>query len=135
MIGTVVVSHGSIGKELVRVALSIVTDASPMIGVALEHDEDVDVMRQRISEAIREVDRNGGILLLSDMFGGTPSNLCLSFLKEGKIEVITGVNLPMLIKLASFRGERPLQEVAAFIREYGQKNIALAGEVLRGSGG
>lgn len=135
MIGTVVVSHGNIGKELVRVARSIVTDASPMIGVALEHDEDVDLMRQRITEAIQEVNRDGGILLLSDMFGGTPSNLCLSFLEEGKIEVITGVNLPMLIKLASFRGEKPLSEVAAFIREYGQKNIALAGEVLRGSGG
>ncbi len=135
MIGTVVVSHGNIGKELVRVARSIVTDASPMTGVALEHDEDVDLMRQRITEAIREVDRDGGILLLSDMFGGTPSNLCLSFLEEGKIEVITGVNLPMLIKLANFRGEKPLSEVAAFIREYGQKNIALAGEVLRGSGG
>lgn len=135
MIGTIVVSHGNIGKELVRVARSIVTDASPMMGVALEHDEDVDVMRQRIAEAIKEVDRDGGILLLSDMFGGTPSNLCMSFLKEGSIEVITGVNLPMLIKLASFRGEKPLSEVAAFIRDYGQKNIALAGEVLRGSAG
>src|SRR5579885_1174089 len=118
MIGTVVVSHGNIGKELVRVARSIVTEASPMVGVALEHDEDVDLMRQRIAEAIHGVDRDGGVLLLSDMFGGTPSNLCMSFLKEGTIEVITGVNLPMLIQLASFRGEKPLSEVAAFIRDY-----------------
>ncbi|HSA58244.1 MAG TPA: PTS fructose transporter subunit IIA [bacterium] len=135
MIGTIVVSHGNIGMEMVRVARSIVTDAAPMAGVALEHDEDATQMRDKILAAIREVDRGGGILLLSDMFGGTPSNLCLSFLQEGRIEVITGVNLPMLIKLASFRGERPLAEIAAFIREYGQKNIALAGEVLKGSAG
>ena len=130
MIGTVVVSHGNIGTEMVRVALSIVIDAAPMAGVTLEHDEGVELMREKILRAVREVDRGKGVLLLSDMFGGTPSNLCLSFLKEGKIEVITGVNLPMLIKLASFREDKPLSEVAAFIRDYGQKNIALAGEVL-----
>jgi PTS system mannose-specific IIA component len=135
VIGTIVVSHGNIGVEMVRVARSIVTDAAPMAGVALEHDEDVSQMRDKIRKAIREVDRGGGILLLSDMFGGTPSNLCMSFLQEGRVEVITGVNLPMLIKLANFRGERSLAETAAFIREYGQKNIALAGEVLKGSGG
>jgi PTS system mannose-specific IIA component len=135
VIGTIVVSHGNIGVEMVRVARSIVTDAAPMAGVALEHDEDATQMREKILAAIREVDRGAGILLLSDMFGGTPSNLCLSFLQEGRIEVITGVNLPMLIKLASFRGERPLAEIAAFIRDYGQKNIALAGEVLKGNAG
>ncbi len=135
MIGTVVVAHGNIGLEMVRVARSIVVDSAPMAGVALEHDEDVEKMRQKIRTAIAEVDRDGGVLLLSDMFGGTPSNLCLSFLQEGKIEVITGVNLPMLIKLANFRGEKPLAEVALFIKEYGQKNIALAGEVLKGSSG
>lgn len=134
MIGTVVVSHGNIGKEMVRVARSIVIDPTPMAGVALEHDEAVEKMREKIQAAIGEVDRKGGVLLLSDMFGGTPSNLCLSFLQEGKVEVITGVNLPMLIKLANFRGEKPLSEIAAFIRDYGQKNIALAGEVLKGTG-
>ncbi|HEX5037419.1 MAG TPA: PTS sugar transporter subunit IIA [bacterium] len=135
MIGTIVVAHGNIGVEMVRVARSIVVDSAPMAGVALEHDEDVSQMREKIRGAIQEVDRGGGILLLSDMFGGTPSNLCMSFLQEGRVEVITGVNLPMLIKLASFRGDRSLAEIAAFIREYGQKNIALAGEVLKGSGG
>lgn len=135
MIGTVVVAHGNIGIEMVRVARSIVTDAAPMVGVALEHDENVETIRQKIRAAISEVDRDGGVLLLSDMFGGTPSNLCLSFLQEGKVEVITGVNLPVLIKLASFRGDKPLAQVALFIKEYGQKNIALAGEVLKGSGG
>ena len=120
---------------MVRVALSIVRDAAPMAGVALEHDEDVEKMRQKIVTAIRQVDQNGGVLLLSDMFGGTPSNLCLSFLEEGKIEVITGVNLPMLIKLASLREKKSLSEVASFIRNYGQKNITLAGEILKGTTG
>jgi PTS system mannose-specific IIA component len=134
MIGTVVVSHGNIGLEMVRVVRSIVRDPAPMAGVAIEHDENVDRIREKIQAAIREVRQNGGVLLLSDMFGGTPSNLCLSFLEEGKIEVISGVNLPMLIKLASWREEKPLAEIAAFIRNYGQKNISLAGEVLKGNG-
>lgn len=134
MVGVVVVTHGMIGTEMVRVALSIVRDQEsiPMAGVAIEHDEDAGLMRSKIEEAIRQVDRGGGVLLLSDMFGGTPSNLCLSFLEEGRIEVITGVNLPMLIKLANFREEKQLSEVASFIRRYGQKNISLAGEILKG---
>ena len=135
MIGIVVVSHGQIGLEMIRVARSIVQDPAPMAGVALEHDESVDRMREKIAKAIREVNKNGGVLILSDMFGGTPSNLCLSFLEEGKIEVITGVNLPMLIKLANFRDIKPLSEVASFIRNYGQKNITLAGEILKGTDG
>lgn len=118
---------------MVRVAHSIVHDPSPMVGVAIEHDEDLDLVREKITTAIREVRQDGGVLLLSDMFGGTPSNLCLSFLEEGKIEVISGFNLPMLIKLANLREDKPLSEVAAFIRSYGQKNITLAGEVLKGS--
>ncbi len=133
MVGTVVVAHGNIGVEMVRVARSIVTDSAPIAAVALHHDEGVDSMREKIRKAIREVDQDEGILLLSDMFGGTPSNICLSFLEEGKVEVITGVNLPMLIKLASLREKKPLSEIASFIREYGQKNIALAGAVLKGA--
>lgn len=132
MIGTVIVSHGNIGLEMVRVVHSIVKDAVPMVGVALEHDENVNFMRDKIHKAIQEVRQNRGVLLLSDMFGGTPSNLCLSFLKDDPIEVITGFNLPMLIKLASLREDKPLSEVALFIQDYGQKNIVLAGEVLKG---
>lgn len=133
MIGVVVVSHGNIGTEMVRIAQSIVKEATPMAGVALEHDEDRDKTRRKILEAIESVDRNEGVLLLSDMFGGTPSNFCLSFLEEGKIEVVSGVNLPMVIKLANLRDSKTLSEIAAFIRTYGQKNITLAGEILKGN--
>ncbi len=131
MIGTVIVTHGIIGIEMVKVARSIVRDPQPMVGVALEHDENLELMSGRIREAIQSVQQDGGILLLSDLFGGTPSNLCLSFLEQDRVEVITGFNLPMVIKLASFRETKPLTEIATFIKNYGQKNITLAGEVLK----
>ena len=135
MIATVVVSHGNVGPEMVRIAQSIVRDPTPMIGIALEHDENVDKIREKITAAIQQVAQEDGVLLLSDMFGGTPSNLCLSFLEAGKIEVITGVNLPMLIKLANYREKKSLFEIATFIRGYGQKNITLASEMLQGTRG
>jgi len=131
MIGIIVVTHGKIGEEMVRATLSIVRGGHSMTGVALEQNEDVDQMRRKIHSAIKESDDGQGVLLLSDMFGGTPSNLCLSFLEEGKVEVVTGVNLPMLIKLASLKGEQSLGKVASFIKSYGQKNIARAAEVLK----
>ena len=131
MVGIVLVTHGKIGEEMIRAALSIVKEKPPLRGVSLEHGEEVETMRRKIQEAIAQVDQGHGVLLLSDMFGGTPSNLCLSFLEEGKTEVVTGVNLPMLIKLASLKEDRPLLEIATFIKTYGQKNIARAGEVLK----
>jgi len=131
VIGTVVVTHGKIGEEMVRAALSIIRESRPMVGVSLEQSEDVDRMRRKIAEAIRQTDQGEGVLLLSDMFGGTPSNLCLSFLEEGRVEVVSGVNLPMLIKLATLNELRPLAEIADFIKSYGQKNIARAEEVLK----
>ncbi len=132
-IGTVVVTHGKIGEEMVRAVASIVKETGPLLGVSLEHHEDVDTMRRRIQEAIQQADQGRGVLLLSDMFGGTPSNLCLSFLESGKVEVVTGVNLPMLIKLASLEDQAPLAETANFIKSYGQKNITRAAEILETS--
>ncbi|MBI2083948.1 MAG: PTS sugar transporter subunit IIA [Deltaproteobacteria bacterium] len=131
MVGTVVVTHGKIGEEMVRAVLSIVREDLPLYSVALEQNEDVEQMRRKIEQAVQRADRGHGVLLLSDMFGGTPSNLCLSFLEEGKIEVVTGVNLPMIIKLATIQENRSLIETADFIKRYGQKNIARATEVLQ----
>ncbi|MBI2981072.1 MAG: PTS sugar transporter subunit IIA [Deltaproteobacteria bacterium] len=130
MIGTVVVTHGNIGEEMVRAVLSIVREDLPLYSVSLEQNEDVEKMRRKIETAVQRADRGKGVLLLSDMFGGTPSNLCLSFLEEGRIEVVTGVNLPMIIKLATLREESSLSDIADFIKRYGQKNIARASEVL-----
>ena len=126
MIGAVVVTHGSIGTEMIRATESIVKEKLPFLGVALEHHESVPTMKSKIREAINSCRSKKGLLLLSDLFGGTPCNLCLSFLEEDKVEVVTGVNLPMLIKLAHYKENRPLKEVARFIRDYGKKNISLA---------
>lgn len=134
MIGIVVVSHGLIASEMVRITRSIVRDAAPMAAVALEHDENNEEMRQLIQSAILKVDQGDGVLILSDMFGATPCNVCLSFLEKGRIEVITGINLPMLIKLSSLHDQKDIWQLASFIKDYGQKNITIAGELFKGRG-
>ena len=131
MVGIVIVTHLKLGEELLAVAELIVGKLKQFQAVSINPKEGVEEIRERISEAIRKVDKGKGILILTDMFGGTPSNICLSFLEEWKIEVITGVNLPMLLKLATSEEERDLAELADFIRTYGQKNINLASEILK----
>jgi PTS system mannose-specific IIA component len=131
MVGIVIVTHLKLGEELLAVAELIVGKLKQFQAVSINPKEGVEEISERISEAIRKVDKGKGILILTDMFGGTPSNICLSFLEEWKIEVITGVNLPMLLKLATSEEERDLAELADFIRTYGQKNINLASEILK----
>ncbi|MCK5551940.1 MAG: PTS sugar transporter subunit IIA [Deltaproteobacteria bacterium] len=131
MVGIVIVTHLKLGEELLAVAELIVGKLKQFQAVSINPKEGVEEIKERISEAIRRVDKGKGILILTDMFGGTPSNICLSFLGEWKIEVITGVNLPMLLKLATSEEERDLAELADFIRTYGQKNINLASEILK----
>ncbi len=131
MVGIVIVTHLKLGEELLAVAELIVGKLKQFQAVSINPKEGVEEIKERISEAIRRVDKGKGILILTDMFGGTPSNICLSFLEEWKIEVITGVNLPMLLKLATSEEERDLAELADFIRTYGQKNINLASEILK----
>jgi PTS system mannose-specific IIA component len=87
-------------------------------------------MRSAIGAALKAANRGNGVLVLTDMFGGTPSNMSLSFIEEHGVEVVTGVNLPMLIKLATLREEKSLEELAAFIKSYGQRNISVASEIL-----
>ena len=131
MVGIVIVTHLKLGEELLAVAELIVGRLKQFQAVSINPEEGVEEIRERISEAIRRVDKGKGILILTDMFGGTPSNICLAFLEEWKIEVITGVNLPMLLKLATSEEEKDLAELADFIRTYGQKNINLASEILK----
>jgi PTS system mannose-specific IIA component len=87
-------------------------------------------MRDSIAKELKAADTGRGVLILTDMFGGTPSNISLSFMKEQRVEVVTGLNLPMLIKLATMRDEPPLEELAGFIKSYGQRNISVASEIL-----
>jgi PTS system mannose-specific IIA component len=129
-IGVVIVAHYRLGEEFLQALRLIVPDASGFDAVSIEPKQSVDEMRASIAEAIDRVDRGAGVLILTDMFGGTPSNIALSFLGERRVEVVTGVNLPMLIKLATLRKEQPLEELAPFIKGYGQRNISLASELL-----
>ena len=132
MVGIVVVSHDNIAREMVNVAKKILPDAKGIAAVAIDSDASVEINRQKIAAAIAEVDRNSGVLLLSDMFGGTPSNLCLSFLGRARLEVISGINLPILIKLAGDNNRHSFEEMIEFIRDYGRKNIVIASKVLEG---
>jgi len=98
--------------------------------VSIDPKQSVDEMRQRIERALKQADRGAGVLVLTDMFGGTPSNMSLSFVGEAAVEVVTGLNLPMLIKLATLSEDKPLKDLAKFIKRYGQRNISVASEIL-----
>jgi len=132
MVGVVVVTHCHLAEELIAAAQLVVgEDLKQFQPVSIDPKEGFEEIRTKIISAIRKVDEGQGILILTDMYGGTPSNISLSFLEEKKIEVITGVNLPMLLKLATYQDDRGLESLAAFITDYGQRNINLASEVLR----
>lgn len=132
MIGIVVVSHHNIGHEMISTTRKIIPDCPDITSVSIESDVAPEVNRNKIRDAIKKVDKGGGVILLTDMFGGTPSNLCISFLEKGEVEIISGFNLPMLIKLANSRDKMNFEELTTFIKKYGQKNIVLASEVLEG---
>src|ERR1043165_5986479 len=112
MIGVVVVTHGQLAAELLNAAEMIVGDLPKFAAVSIGWHEDVNDARDEIAKAVERVDGESGVLVLTDMFGGTPSNLGMTFLKKDRVEVITGVNLPMLIKLANLRGSSDLLSVA-----------------------
>jgi len=132
MIGVVIVTHCRLAEELIAAArLVIGEELKQFQPVAIGPSEGTEDIREKIIGAIRKVDEGQGVLILTDMYGGTPSNISLSFLEERKIEVITGVNLPMLLKLATHHNDMDLEKLAVFITDYGQRNINLASEVLK----
>ena len=131
MTGIVVVAHFSIAKEMVRATELIVGKQKQLEHVDIFPDTNVDLIKEEIVGALKKADTGDGAIILTDMFGGTPSNISLSFLDEGKIEVVAGVNLPMLIKLVTYREEKKTQELASFITQYGQRNIYLATDVMK----
>jgi PTS system mannose-specific IIA component len=130
MIGVLVITHSNLGSELIKAAEMIKGDLPGIIPVSIDANKSLKSINKEITSAIKKVDSKKGVLILTDLFGGTPSNISLSFLKEGKVEVVTGVNLPMLLKISTMRDEADLREFANFIRDYGRKNIYLASEVL-----
>ena len=132
MIGILVVTHGRLASELVTAAEMIAGDIPNVIAVSIGWHDHPDESQEEIRNAIERVERGQGTVLLTDMFGGTPSNLSLAFLEEGRVEVITGVNLPMLIKLVSLREDEKgnLRSVARQISGQGKESIYLASDLL-----
>jgi mannose PTS system EIIA component len=132
VIGVVVVTHGQLANELVNAAEMIVGDLPQFAAVSIGWHDDVNDAREDIGQAIERVRGEEGVLVLTDMFGGTPSNLGMTFLETDRVEVITGVNLPMLIKLANLRNASNLLKVAQEMREHGRNAIWVASDLLRG---
>jgi mannose PTS system EIIA component len=133
VIGVVVITHGQLATELVNAAEMIVGDLPQFTAVSIGWHEDVNDAREDIAQAIERVRSvDAGVLLLTDMFGGTPSNLGMTFLEKDRVEVITGVNLPMLIKLAGLRTSSDLLAVAKEMRDHGRNAIWVASDFLRG---
>src|SRR3954447_22435536 len=131
LMGVVVVSHGQLASELLNAAEMIVGELPQCTAVSIGWHDDVEVAREAIARAVGKVDRGAGVLLLTDMFGGTPSNLGLSFLDAGRLEVVTGANLPMLIKLAKITETGDLASVSREICEHGRAAIRVASDLLR----
>jgi PTS system mannose-specific IIA component len=132
MVGVVVVTHCHLAEQLIAAAELVVGEELKQFQpISIDPKEGSEEIREKIFTAIRKVDEGQGVLILTDMYGGTPSNISLSFLEERKIEVITGVNLPMLLKLATYQNDMELEALAVFITDYGQRNINLASEVLK----
>jgi PTS system mannose-specific IIA component len=129
-IGVVIVTHYQIGREFLHALRLIVPNAPDFLSVSIDPKQSVDEMRQLIQQALKRAERGDGVLVLTDMFGGTPSNMSLSFVEETGVEVVTGLNLPMLIKLATLSEDKTLEELATFIKSYGQRNISVASEIL-----
>lgn len=125
-----ITTHGDLGSELIKSAELIKGRLENTIHVSVDQTKDVEDLKKEISHAIKKLDKGKGVLILTDLFGGTPSNISLSFMKEGKVEVLTGVNLPMLLKLSETREDMTLREFACLIKNYGEKDIMLASEIL-----
>ena len=135
MLGLLVVTHGQLAEDLVHATTTILGPVDGLEAVSIGWDDDVNEARSRIDDAIARIGANGGTLILTDMFGGTPTNMALSLLESGRVEVVTGVNLPMVIKFANLREEIQLSEVARRIAEQGRGAIQVASDLLEGSTG
>ena len=130
MIGMVLVTHGRLAAEFVAALEHVVGPQNQVAAVCIGPEDDMEQRRQDILRSIREVDSGDGAVLLTDMFGGTPSNLAISVMDRGKVEVIAGINLPMLIKLASLRQNESLERTVLGAQEAGRKYINVASQIL-----
>ena len=134
MIGIVIVTHCQLGEALIGAAEFIIgSRPASLESVSIDLNENAEKLRNKISQGIKNVKGHDGVLILTDMFGGTPSNLSYSFLEEGRIEVLSGVNLPILIQAASMRKKMKLDEFVSNLESFGKKSISLASGILKGN--
>ncbi|MBK6751380.1 MAG: PTS sugar transporter subunit IIA [Pyrinomonadaceae bacterium] len=129
-VGGVIVSHGQVANELLAAAEAVVGDLSNITAVSIGWHDDVEMAKAEIERAIKNVSAGAGVLLLTDMFGGTPTNISAMFLKENEVEIVTGVNLPMVIKVATVNKEISLSDLAQEVEEQGKSAIMRAGTLL-----
>lgn len=130
MVGLVLVAHAGLAREFLAAAEMIVGKMALAEAVGISCDDSVDMIRKNVTEAIKKVSKDG-VIIMTDMFGGTPSNMSLSFLKENVVEVLTGVNLPMLLKFASEREKVDVADLARILKGCGQESISVAGDYLK----
>ena len=134
MIGIVIVTHCQLGEALIEAAEFIIGERPGSLeSVSIDLSENAEKLRNKISQGIKKVEGQEGVLILTDMFGGTPSNLSYSFLEEGRIEVLSGVNLPVLIQAANKREKMKLDQLASNLESFGKKSISLASGILKGN--
>jgi mannose PTS system EIIA component len=132
MIGLVIVTHGGLAQEFRNALEHVVGKQTALETIAIGPEDDMDSRRQEILSAVQGVDSGKGVIVLTDMFGGTPSNLAISVMDETKAEVIAGISLPILVKLASIRGDTPLEQAVIMARDAGKKYIKVASQELSG---
>ena len=130
MIGMILVTHGKLAEEFVHAMQHVVGRQEAVETVCIGPNDDMERRRKEISDAVKKVDSGTGVIILTDLFGGTPSNLAISLMKAGHVEVIAGINLPMLIRLAKARNSMPVREAAMAARDAGRNYITIASEFL-----
>lgn len=133
MIGIVIVTHGNLAQEFKLALEHIVGPQDNMITIDIGADDDMEVRRKEISDAIQQVETGSGVIILTDLFGGTPSNMAISMMQDDKVDVIAGINLPMLVKLAGLRETKTILEATELAQEAGRKYIHVASKVLQGN--
>jgi len=129
-VGGVIVSHGQVANELLAAAETVVGDLSHIMAVSIGWHDDVELAKDEIARAVKTVSQGIGVLVMTDMFGGTPTNISAMFLKENEVEIVTGVNLPMVIKLATHSEEMTLSDLAKEVEEQGKQSIHRTGALL-----
>lgn len=135
MIGIIIVTHGALARELIAVAEHVVGKQSQIVPICIGPEDDIDARRQEIIAAVEAVNSGSGVVIVTDMFGGTPSNLAISVMIPGSIEVIAGVNVPMLVKLLSVRSTMPLVTAINAAQDAGRKYINVASNLLKKNAG